>query len=53
MAFGNQFTNSFLHFPRSLICKSHSKNALRRNAPLDHVRNAIGDDARLASARAR
>src|SRR5262245_47248781 len=50
LCFGNEFANAFMHFARGLIREFHSKNVLRGNAALDHVRDPISDDPRLASA---
>src|SRR2546430_5400122 len=50
LPFGNQFPNALLHFSRGFIRERNSKNALRRNAALDHVGDAISDDTGLARA---
>ena len=47
-----QFVHAFLHFARGLVCECHAENVTRCDAALDHVRDAKGDDARLACARA-
>ncbi len=45
LSFGNQFANPFLHLARRFIRERDPKNVLRRNAALDHVCDAISDDA--------
>jgi hypothetical protein len=48
-----QLVDALLHFARGLVRERDSQNVLRRDALGDEVRDAVGDDACLARARAR
>ncbi len=50
---GSSLRDALLHFARGLVGERDAEDVSRRNAALDHVRDAEGDDARLARARAR
>jgi hypothetical protein len=52
LALRQQLGHAFLHFARGLVGERDAENVSRRDAALDHVRDAEGDDARLARARA-
>lgn len=47
-----KIANAFAHLVGSFIGERDSENAFAGRALLDHVGNAVGDDARLAGARA-
>ena len=49
---GMQFRDALLHFARGFVGEGDGEDVSGRDAALDHVRDAEGDDARLARARA-
>ena len=48
---GQKFRDAFLHLAGGFVGEGDGQNILRRDAARDHVRDAVGDDARLARAR--
>src|SRR5262245_45103245 len=50
---GEQLGHALFHFPGGLVCERHSQDVLWRDVAVDHARDTICDDARLARARSR
>ena len=50
--FGDELVHALQHFARGFVGEGHTQDVSGRDALPDHVGDAIGDDARLAGARA-